>query len=169
MGFLLIFMWVATDHSMTKNNYNLLWALPTHLFISFFINSKKSWVKKYFGFTALAGILLLICLVFFTPANEQCFNSICYFINFRAAVRYFKNQRLMTTNNSPIKMRPLIIQYRRQGNTVILLHGFAEDSRSGMTLQRNFPLTIHLIVPDIPGSGKSTLLPEDQIGLGRLC
>ncbi|MBC7867026.1 MAG: DUF4105 domain-containing protein, partial [Gloeobacteraceae cyanobacterium ES-bin-316] len=39
LGILLIFMWSATDHSMTKNNYNLLWAWPTHFVISFFITS----------------------------------------------------------------------------------------------------------------------------------
>lgn len=64
LGFILIFMWVGTDHSMTKNNYNLLWALPTHLFISFFIGSKKAWVKKYFSFTIIAGVLLLISWYF---------------------------------------------------------------------------------------------------------
>ncbi len=66
MGILLIFMWTATDHAMCKNNYNLLWALPTHAALAFFINSKKSWVKKYFNFTAIAGFLLLVAW-FFLP------------------------------------------------------------------------------------------------------
>ncbi|MEO6723077.1 MAG: DUF4105 domain-containing protein [Ferruginibacter sp.] len=66
MGILFIFMWTGTDHSMCKNNYNLFWAWPTHLVISFFAQSKKSWVKKYFAFTAGALILLLV-LWFFLP------------------------------------------------------------------------------------------------------
>ena len=90
LGIVLVFMSTATDHSMTKNNYNLLWALPTHLVISFFMNSKKNWVKKYFGFTALAGLLLLCCW-FFLP--QQMNNALLPFVLvliFRAAVRYFK-------------------------------------------------------------------------------
>jgi hypothetical protein len=90
LGFLLIFMWVATDHSMTKNNYNLLWALPTHLFISFFINSPKSWVRKYFGLTALAGILLLICWGFLPQQMNNALLPFVLLLIFRAAVKYFK-------------------------------------------------------------------------------
>lgn len=66
LGILLIFMWVGTDHSMTKNNYNLLWALPTHIFFSFLVTQNLSWVKQYFGFSAVAGILLL-CAWYFLP------------------------------------------------------------------------------------------------------
>lgn len=91
LGFLLIFMWVATDHSMTKNNYNLLWALPSHLIISILVNSKKNWVRKYFGFTALAGVLLLLSW-FFLP--QQMNNALIPFVAlliFRAGVRYLKN------------------------------------------------------------------------------
>ncbi len=66
LGIILIFMWTSTDHSMTKNNFNLLWAWPTHFIISFFINSKKRWVKKYFAFTAAALVIVLLAW-FFLP------------------------------------------------------------------------------------------------------
>jgi hypothetical protein len=66
LGIILIFMWVGTDHSMTKNNFNLIWAWPTHTIMAFFVNSKKSWVKKYFKFTAIALIAVLISW-FFLP------------------------------------------------------------------------------------------------------
>ena len=66
LGCILIFMWTGTDHAMCKNNFNLLWAWPTHLIISFFINSKKKWVKKYFLFTT-AGMLLILIAWFLLP------------------------------------------------------------------------------------------------------
>ena len=66
MGVLFIFMWTGTDHAMCKNNYNLFWAWPTHLIMSFFTHSNKSWAKKYFKFTGGALILLLM-LWFFLP------------------------------------------------------------------------------------------------------
>jgi hypothetical protein len=51
---------------MTKNNFNLAWAWPTHTIIAFFVNSKKSWVQKYFKFTAVALLAVLISW-FFLP------------------------------------------------------------------------------------------------------
>lgn len=71
LGVLLVFMWIGTDHADCKNNLNLLWALPSHLFAAFFIISKRSWIKKYWSFTAflLAAVLLFW---FFLP---QQFNN----------------------------------------------------------------------------------------------
>jgi Domain of unknown function (DUF4105) len=68
LGIILIFMWLGTDHSMTKNNFNLLWAWPTHFIIAFFTNNKKRWVKKYFGFTAIMLTIVLLTW-FFLPQH----------------------------------------------------------------------------------------------------
>ena len=90
LGILLVFMWTGTDHSMTKDNYNLLWALPSHLVISFFVKSQRNWVKKYFLFTAIAGLILL-CAWFFLP--QQLPVSMIPFlilIIFRCTTRYFQ-------------------------------------------------------------------------------
>lgn len=68
LGILLIFMWTATDHALCKDNYNLLWALPTHAIAAFFIRSKKSWTKKYWVVTSVINILVLLCW-FFLPQH----------------------------------------------------------------------------------------------------
>ena len=70
MGVILVFMWTATDHSMTKNNYNLLWAWPTHIVMSFFLNKRKRWVRKYFLVTAI-GLGLLLLAWFFLPQQMK--------------------------------------------------------------------------------------------------
>lgn len=88
LGILLILMWVATDHSMTKDNYNLLWALPTHTIISFFINSKKKWVKQYWLFTAVAGILLLLSWALLPQQLNIALTAFVVLITFRASIRY---------------------------------------------------------------------------------
>jgi len=67
-GLLLIFMWAGTDHAMCRNNFNLLWALPTSSFMAFFLFSKKAWVKKYFAITAVLFALLLVSW-FFLPQH----------------------------------------------------------------------------------------------------
>ncbi|MBP6432978.1 MAG: DUF4105 domain-containing protein [Ferruginibacter sp.] len=66
LGIILLFMWFATDHGMCKVNYNLGWAIPTHLFFSFVINSKKNWVKKYLKLSMLLQTLVLLSW-FFLP------------------------------------------------------------------------------------------------------
>lgn len=62
IGVLLLLLWVATDHSATANNYNLLWALPVSLFFTTFIFKKqpKAWLRKYIFFLILLLGLLTI-------------------------------------------------------------------------------------------------------------
>ncbi len=60
LGILLLLMWFGTDHSMTKNNYNLIWALPTHTIAAFLLNKKNKFVTLYFTGTSIAMGLLLI-------------------------------------------------------------------------------------------------------------
>ncbi len=64
LGIIILFMWFGTEHSMLRNNFNLLWAWPTHSIIAFFVNSKKTWVKNYFKFTAIGLMLVLIAWLF---------------------------------------------------------------------------------------------------------
>ena len=59
VGILLLLLWFGTDHEITRNNFNLLWALPTNLFAAVF----SKYAKLYGWFTLFAalssGILLL--------------------------------------------------------------------------------------------------------------
>lgn len=59
-GILLLFMWFGTDHRVTQNNYNLLWALPTHTMVAFLLYRGKVWVARYFQvvFWLTAALLL---------------------------------------------------------------------------------------------------------------
>ncbi len=90
LGILLIFMMTATDHSMTKNNYNIFWAWPTHTIISFFMNSNKKWVRMYFLITS-GGLALLLLAWFFLP--QQMNNALILMVLltiYRAAMKYLK-------------------------------------------------------------------------------
>ena len=60
-GLLLLFMWFGTDHQACKDNYNLLWALPTNFIAAFFIWKKRYRVKKYFLIVTVITLLLVIC------------------------------------------------------------------------------------------------------------
>ncbi len=63
LGLLLVFMWVGTDHWVTKENFNLLWALPLHAFAVFFLFKKQrpQWLLWYFAVNTLLCVALLLC------------------------------------------------------------------------------------------------------------
>ena len=66
LGLLFVFMWAFSDHSMVKNNFNLIWAWPMHMIFSFFVNTKKQWIRNYFICTAV-GLVLVLLSWFFLP------------------------------------------------------------------------------------------------------
>jgi hypothetical protein len=66
LGVLLVFMWTGTDHQVCGNNYNLLWALPTHIAGAFLIRKQTNFSKNYFRLTAIISGMLLLAW-FFLP------------------------------------------------------------------------------------------------------
>jgi hypothetical protein len=65
-GILLLFMWFGTNHKVCANNYNLVWALPTHTVMAFFVHSHRRWVRGYFRVVCWISVILLLCW-FFLP------------------------------------------------------------------------------------------------------
>lgn len=57
LGVIMLLMWFATDHQACQNNYNILWALPTNLFLAF--QAKKG--KDKYAYVAI--ILLVVSLL----------------------------------------------------------------------------------------------------------
>ena len=66
VGLIVTFLWFFTDHTNTQNNLNIIWALPTHLIMAFFLLSKRrgNFVRKYFLTTAIIAMLLVVTWAF---------------------------------------------------------------------------------------------------------
>jgi predicted MPP superfamily phosphohydrolase len=58
-GLVIALLWFATEHTATKTNLNLFWALPTHL-LFFWRRNKSEFVENYFTGTAILAALMLI-------------------------------------------------------------------------------------------------------------
>ena len=60
IGFLILFLWFATDHTATAHNYNVLWAFPLNLFaMSQLLKPKASqWFNRYLKF-----LIIMLCLM----------------------------------------------------------------------------------------------------------
>ncbi len=65
VGFLILFLWFATDHTATAKNYNILWAFAPNLIISFWMLKKElpNWVKKYSLLLLLLSFLMVVLWV----------------------------------------------------------------------------------------------------------
>ena len=64
LGVLLLFMWWGTDHQMCRDNFNLMWALPLHLPVSFLLFRQRQWVCIYFRYVFFYTLALLLAWYF---------------------------------------------------------------------------------------------------------
>jgi hypothetical protein len=63
-GLLLLYMWFGTNHTVCRNNFNLVWALPTHVVVAFFLWKRVKWVHYYLLGTIILQSLLLLGWIF---------------------------------------------------------------------------------------------------------
>ncbi len=62
LGLLILFLWAGTIRTWTKENFNLLWALPTHLPAALLLLGRKNShiLGPYFWGTAVLLALVLV-------------------------------------------------------------------------------------------------------------
>jgi len=90
VGCFILFMWFGTDHELCRDNYNLFWALPTHVVMSFFILKKRPFVKKYFAITAILSSLFLLSLPILPQEMNPAFLPLIVLSAVRSASRSMK-------------------------------------------------------------------------------
>lgn len=86
-GVFLFLLWVATDHTSTPYNMNILWAFPANAFVAFviaFLDRLPDWISKYL-WTALGFIVLLLVLWIF---KVQIFSPVLIPLLLTLALRY---------------------------------------------------------------------------------
>lgn len=59
IGILMWFLWLGRVDTVCRNNFNVMWAWPTHAVIIFF-SKKKNWVRNYFRVAGLVSIIFLL-------------------------------------------------------------------------------------------------------------
>jgi len=83
-GCLLLFMWLGTDHQMCRNNFNLLWAVPSHAVFAFFLHRRTRAVKKYYLFTAWWTLALLAVWAWLPQELNPALIPLCLLLLFRS-------------------------------------------------------------------------------------
>ena len=93
LGLLMLVLWIARVDNVCRNNYNLLWALPTHTIIAFVINRQKKWIKYYWLFTAVINALLLIIWKWLPQEMNNSILLVVAILLFRSIVHFRKINR----------------------------------------------------------------------------
>lgn len=62
VGWVLLLLWIATDHNAASNNFNLLWAIPLYFPLCFWLLKRHipEWIRNFFFITSLLGIITII-------------------------------------------------------------------------------------------------------------
>ncbi len=86
IGLIVFLLWVATHHTTTVNNLNVLWAFAPNLVIAFLIVKKrpKKWLMVYVRFL----VILLISMTFVWIGRLQVYNTALIPIMLMLTVRY---------------------------------------------------------------------------------
>jgi amino acid transporter len=64
LGILVVTLWIIRVDTVCRDNFNLLWALPTHLYIAFVMGKNRNWIRKYFRITIIISLLTAITWYF---------------------------------------------------------------------------------------------------------
>ncbi|RYG69798.1 DUF4105 domain-containing protein [archaeon] len=84
VGVLLLFMWLGTNHQLCANNWNLLWALPTHLLAAPFLRRDSRLMHWYLGASIALLSALLIGWIFLPQQLNTGFLPIVLLLLLRA-------------------------------------------------------------------------------------
>lgn len=90
IGCFLVFMWVGTEHDLTANNYNLLWALPLNLPVAFVILRPRNWTRKYLMASAIYYLILVLFWALIPQGMNPAFLPIAILMGLRSFARTFK-------------------------------------------------------------------------------
>lgn len=86
-GTVLFLLWVATDHTSTPRNLNVLWAFPLNVFVAFifaFQDKLPQWTTKYlWAALGLIGLMLLLWIF-----KVQIFSPVLIPLLLTLAIRY---------------------------------------------------------------------------------
>lgn len=94
LGWLLLILWLATDHKAAAKNMNLFWAIPFHLPVAFFLikSGLPNWIKSYFQVNIALQIALLVAWVWLPQDLHNSLIPIVIILTIRSIrITFLKN------------------------------------------------------------------------------
>jgi hypothetical protein len=94
LGFLIVFLWFGTDHKVTANNWNLIWAMPLNLIV--ILLAKKNKLKGSRYYFLIYGIALILLLLSWNLIPQEINLATFPFILTMAVRSFFIYYKLKT-------------------------------------------------------------------------
>jgi hypothetical protein len=88
LGVCLVLLWTATSHRAAAANFNLIWALPTHLVAVMAFVRQPKWLEKYFLIVLVLAGLLLVSWPFLPQKLHYALIPLVVAIGLRAYTQY---------------------------------------------------------------------------------
>jgi hypothetical protein len=107
VGLLAFFLWFFTDHTTTVNNLNIIWALPTHFVMAFFLIPERhsGFTRKYFMVTAIIALMLIVSWVFLPQRLNPALIPLTLAIALRSGCIYKRNSNINTQTQTDVNQR----------------------------------------------------------------
>lgn len=84
---LFVFLWFFTKHSVTANNFNLMWALPTNLVLALFLSLKTTKLESFTKILTCFSCAIVFIFVISMKWLPQCFPNGLIFIALSILIR----------------------------------------------------------------------------------
>jgi hypothetical protein len=90
LGLLLLVLWIIRLDTVCRDNFNLLWALPTHLYVAFVVGRRKAWIRKYFRIIVIISLLGALAWFFLPQQMNSSLLPLLVIIIIRS---YFRSKK----------------------------------------------------------------------------
>lgn len=89
LGWLLLLLWVATDHAAAAWNYNLVWAVPLHFPLALWCwrHRTPDWLRGYFRVMTWWYGLIVVGWFFFPQDLHEALFPVALMLGLRSAIR----------------------------------------------------------------------------------
>lgn len=99
-GILMVTLWAIRIDTVCRNNFNVIWALPTHFFVAFVVYLKRKWLQQYFRVVFALTLLFAVSWLFLPQQFNMAVLPMLGIILLRSYFRGNMNNKKNATNST---------------------------------------------------------------------
>jgi len=100
IGVLIVTLWTIRVDTVCRNNFNMIWALPTHLPVAFVVYLKRKWLQQYFRVVFVLTALFAVCWLLIPQQINTAVLPLLGIIGVRSYFRGNRNKKKLTDDTT---------------------------------------------------------------------
>ncbi|HEY8893272.1 MAG TPA: DUF4105 domain-containing protein, partial [Niastella sp.] len=100
IGVLIVTLWTIRVDTVCRNNFNMIWALPTHLPVAFVVYLKRKWLQQYFRVVFVLTALFAVCWLLIPQQINTAVLPLLGIIGVRSYFRGNRNKKKLTADTT---------------------------------------------------------------------